>query len=46
MQLILQDPFASLNPVHTARYHLTRSLRITATPGPGRTGWRRRSPAC
>src|SRR5690242_17004202 len=28
VQLILQDPFASLNPVHTVRYHLTRSLRI------------------
>jgi peptide/nickel transport system ATP-binding protein len=28
VQLIFQDPFASLNPVHTVRYHLTRSLRI------------------
>ncbi|MFI6641030.1 ABC transporter ATP-binding protein [Streptomyces sp. NPDC050504] len=28
VQLILQDPFASLNPVHTVRYHLTRSLKI------------------
>ncbi|MZE55783.1 ATP-binding cassette domain-containing protein [Streptomyces sp. SID5770] len=28
VQLILQDPFASLNPVHTIRHHLTRALRI------------------
>ncbi|MEU0835332.1 ABC transporter ATP-binding protein [Streptomyces sp. NPDC005969] len=28
VQLIFQDPFASLNPVHTVRYHLTRALRI------------------
>ncbi|MGH3374708.1 MAG: ABC transporter ATP-binding protein [Actinoallomurus sp.] len=28
VQLLLQDPFASLNPVHTVRYHLTRVLRI------------------
>ncbi len=28
VQMIFQDPFASLNPVHTIRYHLTRSLRI------------------
>jgi len=28
VQMILQDPFASLNPVHTVRYHLTRALRI------------------
>ncbi|MFK3984755.1 ABC transporter ATP-binding protein [Micromonospora sp. NPDC050397] len=28
VQLTFQDPFASLNPVHTVRYHLTRSLRI------------------
>ncbi|MFB8247273.1 ABC transporter ATP-binding protein [Streptomyces sp. NPDC055952] len=28
VQLILQDPFASLNPVHSIRYHLTRALRI------------------
>jgi len=27
-QMIFQDPFASLNPVHTVRYVLTRSLRI------------------
>jgi peptide/nickel transport system ATP-binding protein len=28
VQLILQDPFSSLNPVHTIEYHLTRPLRI------------------
>jgi peptide/nickel transport system ATP-binding protein len=28
VQMIFQDPFASLNPVHTVRYHLTRSLRV------------------
>jgi len=27
VQLILQDPFSSLNPVHTVRYHLGRPLR-------------------
>jgi peptide/nickel transport system ATP-binding protein len=30
VQMIFQDPFASLNPVHTVRYHLTRALRINA----------------
>lgn len=28
VQLILQDPFSSLNPVHSIRYQLTRPLRI------------------
>ncbi len=28
VQLILQDPFSSLNPVHSVRYHLARPLRI------------------
>jgi peptide/nickel transport system ATP-binding protein len=28
VQLVLQDPFASLNPVHDVRYHLARPLRI------------------
>jgi peptide/nickel transport system ATP-binding protein len=28
VQLIFQDPFASLNPVHSVRYHLSRPLRI------------------
>jgi peptide/nickel transport system ATP-binding protein len=33
VQMIFQDPFASLNPVHTVRYHLTRSLRIHGYAG-------------
>src|SRR5258705_2938230 len=33
VQLIFQDPFASLNPVHTVRYHLTRSLKIHGNAG-------------
>jgi peptide/nickel transport system ATP-binding protein len=28
VQLIFQDPFGSLNPVHTVRYHLSGPLRI------------------
>ncbi len=28
VQLIFQDPFASLNPMHTIRYHLSRPLRL------------------
>ncbi len=28
VQLIFQDPFSSLNPVHTIRYHLRRPLRL------------------
>jgi peptide/nickel transport system ATP-binding protein len=28
VQLVLQDPFASLNPVHGVRYHLARPLKI------------------
>jgi peptide/nickel transport system ATP-binding protein len=28
VQMIFQDPFASLNPIHTVRYTLSRSLRI------------------
>src|SRR5215470_13015833 len=28
VQLIFQDPFSSLNPVHNVRYHLGRPLRI------------------
>ncbi len=27
-QLVFQDPFSSLNPVHTVRYHLGRPLRL------------------
>ncbi|MGC4806412.1 ABC transporter ATP-binding protein [Micromonospora sp. DT233] len=35
VQLIFQDPFASLNPVHTVRYHLTRALRVHGHAGRG-----------
>lgn len=28
VQLIFQDPFASLNPIHNVRYHLSRPLRL------------------
>jgi peptide/nickel transport system ATP-binding protein len=28
VQIVFQDPYASLNPVHTVRHHLTRPLRI------------------
>ncbi|GIE92864.1 ABC transporter ATP-binding protein [Paractinoplanes rishiriensis] len=33
VQMIFQDPFASLNPVHTIRYHLTRALRVHGNNG-------------
>ncbi|WP_238007835.1 ABC transporter ATP-binding protein [Dactylosporangium sp. AC04546] len=33
VQLIFQDPFASLNPIHTVRYHLTRALKIHGNAG-------------
>ena len=35
VQMIFQDPFASLNPVHTIRYHLTRALKIHGNAGKG-----------
>src|SRR5438874_6139725 len=28
VQLVFQDPFSSLNPVHDVRYHLRRPLRL------------------
>ena len=28
VQIVLQDPFSSLNPLHTVGYHLSRPLRI------------------
>src|SRR2546423_10534408 len=28
VQIVFQDPFSSLNSVHTVRYHLSRPLRI------------------
>jgi len=36
VQLVLQDPFSSLNPVHDVAYHLSRPLKIHGT-GPGAT---------
>ncbi|MFE3173150.1 ABC transporter ATP-binding protein [Amycolatopsis sp. NPDC059090] len=33
VQLILQDPFASLNPVHSVRYHLARAVRLHSAGG-------------
>ncbi len=42
VQLIFQDPFASLNPpVHTVRYHLTRSLKIHGRAATARRNWNR-----
>jgi peptide/nickel transport system ATP-binding protein len=34
VQMVFQDPFASLNPLHTVRYHLERALSLHE----GRTG--------
>src|SRR5436305_7332499 len=28
IQLVFQDPFSSLNPIHSVRYHLSRPLRV------------------
>jgi peptide/nickel transport system ATP-binding protein len=28
VQMVFQDPFASLNPLHTVRYHLERALKL------------------
>ena len=28
VQMVFQDPFSSLNPVHTVRYHLERPIRL------------------
>ncbi len=38
VQLVLQDPFSSLNPVHDVRYHLARPLIVHKLGGPGRGG--------
>ena len=32
VQLVFQDPFASLNPIHTVRYHLERPIRLHQHP--------------
>ena len=36
VQLVLQDPFASLNPIHDVRYHVVRPLKLHGIGGPGR----------
>jgi len=33
VQLVFQDPFASLNPIHTVRYHLERPVRLHSQTG-------------
>ena len=33
VQYVFQDPFASLNPVHTVRYHLERPLKLHGGKG-------------
>jgi peptide/nickel transport system ATP-binding protein len=38
VQMVLQDPFASLNLVHTVHYHLARPLRIHGLGAAGDTG--------
>ncbi len=38
VQLVLQDPFASLNPIHGLRYILGRPLKIHGTAGSFGTG--------
>ncbi|MFG2821800.1 ABC transporter ATP-binding protein [Kitasatospora sp. NPDC048365] len=38
VQMIFQDPFGSLNPVHTVRYHLSRALKVHGRAGSGRDG--------
>jgi peptide/nickel transport system ATP-binding protein len=35
VQMVLQDPFASLNPVHDVRYHLSRPFRVHRLARPG-----------
>jgi peptide/nickel transport system ATP-binding protein len=35
VQLVLQDPFSSLNPVHDVRYHLARPLQVHGLLEPG-----------
>ncbi|MGH3263366.1 MAG: ABC transporter ATP-binding protein, partial [Trebonia sp.] len=35
VQMVLQDPFASLNPIHDIRYHLSRPFRVHRLAGSG-----------
>jgi peptide/nickel transport system permease protein len=36
VQMVFQDPFASLNPLHTVAYHLARPLLLHGRCAPGR----------
>ncbi len=36
VQMVLQDPFASLNPIHDVRYHLSRPFVVHGLAKPGR----------
>jgi peptide/nickel transport system ATP-binding protein len=38
VQLVFQDPFASLNPVHTVGYHLSRPVKLHQRKRSGRAG--------
>jgi peptide/nickel transport system ATP-binding protein len=40
VQMIFQDPFSSLNPVHKVRYHLERALHIHGKAARGRKALR------
>jgi len=35
VQMVLQDPFASLNPIHDVRYHLSRPFKVHHLARPG-----------
>lgn len=35
IQMVFQDPFAAMNPVHTVRHHIARPLRIHGHFAPG-----------
>ena len=37
VQLVLQDPFSSLNPIHDVRYHLARPLKVHKLAGKSAT---------
>ena len=45
VQMVLQDPFSSLNPVHDVRYHLARPLIVHGTARRA-APWTRPSPTC
>jgi peptide/nickel transport system ATP-binding protein len=35
VQMVLQDPFASLNPIHNVQYHLSRPFKVHGPAGSG-----------